>query len=78
MLGFDGHPFVIHDPDACCRGRIDLNKRVGDRFSEEWECPVLTVRTRLFYARRELARMAAGEPELAGRARPRMATSAVA
>jgi len=28
------------------------------------DCPVLTVRTRLFYARRELAQMMRGEPTL--------------
>jgi RNA polymerase sigma-70 factor (ECF subfamily) len=48
--------FVLHELEVLAPGEIA--KIVGS--------PVLTVRTRLFYARRELLAMLAEEPSLAG------------
>jgi RNA polymerase sigma-70 factor (ECF subfamily) len=48
--------FVLHELEGLAPG--DIAKIVG--------APVLTVRTRLFYARRELEAMLASEPALAG------------
>jgi RNA polymerase sigma-70 factor (ECF subfamily) len=48
--------FVLHELEGLPPG--DIAKIVG--------APVLTVRTRLFYARRELLAMLAEEPSLAG------------
>jgi RNA polymerase sigma-70 factor, ECF subfamily len=47
--------FVLHELEGMAPG--DIAKMV--------DCPVLTVRTRLFYARRELAEMMRAEPSLA-------------
>src|SRR5258706_316606 len=47
--------FVLHELEGVAP--TDIAKIVG--------CPVLTVRTRLFYARRELEAMLAEEPSLA-------------
>lgn len=47
--------FVLHELEGMAPARI----------AEVVDCPVLTVRTRLFYARRELAQMMRSEPCLA-------------
>jgi len=47
--------FVLHEIEGLSPTEI----------AELVDCPVLTVRTRLFYARRELAQMMRGEPSLA-------------
>ncbi len=46
--------FVLHELEGMAPAEI----------AEIVDCPVLTVRTRLFYARRELAQMMRGEPTL--------------
>jgi RNA polymerase sigma-70 factor (ECF subfamily) len=48
--------FVLHELEGMAPGEI----------AKIVDCPVLTVRTRLFYARRELAEMMRAEPALAG------------
>lgn len=48
--------FVLHELEGMAPADI----------ATEVDCPVLTVRTRLFYARRELAQMMRDEPALAG------------
>jgi RNA polymerase sigma-70 factor (ECF subfamily) len=48
--------FVLHELEGLSPARI----------AELVQAPVLTVRTRLFYARRELAQLVAAEPALAG------------
>jgi RNA polymerase sigma-70 factor (ECF subfamily) len=51
--------FILHELDG--QSPAEISKIVG--------APVLTVRTRLFYARRELAEMLKHEPTLAAFAR---------
>lgn len=48
--------FILHELEGMAPNEI----------AELVECPVLTVRTRLFYARKELAQMMRNEPSLSG------------